>query len=194
MRGIILIFLCLILNNERLVGQENKNLVRQKWVKIKDQKTHLEISFPQAPLDLIYYLPFDYPLGKAQLQFYSAPVSQGVLIASFLTSDVVNSQLIEEEEFKKLFQSILIPRLLYSPHVFQNNQNFQVKKKDEVLNFQVTYLDHETSKKIKGVAMIRDQKIKDQILKSETLFLAFYLASEKDFHPSLFEQFIHSIH
>jgi hypothetical protein len=178
------LILWLGINLGDLVAQNVSNPLDHEWVKMHDQATGLETAFPQNPIDITYDLPFDTPPPAGRLHLYSAPVPHGVLVAGALVSDFVTAELIKEKAFKKFFESVIIPRLLYYPHVFRQEQHFQTQQDKDSLSFQVTYLDHQTRKQMEGKAFVNNQKI----------FFAFYLATEESFDNQLFKKFIQSVH
>ena len=182
-RRFIRLILCLGINLGGLMAQNVNDPLSHQWVKMHDKTTGLTASFPQNPIDITYDLPFENPPPAGKLHLYSAPVSHGVLVSGVLVSDFVTNELIKEKAFKRFFESIVIPRLLYYPRVFRQEQNFQVQEEADHLTFQVTYLDHQTRKKMEGKAFVKNQMI----------YFAFYLATQTDFESDLYENFIQSV-
>jgi len=183
-RGIVSLVLGMSFYLGGVMAQQVTDPLSHPWVKIADPVTGLEASFPQSPIEMTYDLPFTNTPPTGQLHLYSSPVPHGVLVSGILVSSTVTADWLQEKNFKNFFNSIVVPRLFYYPKVFKQNQSFQVQSNKDLLTFDVTYQDHQTTKQMNGKALVKNHMI----------YFAFYLASQQTFDPQLLDYFMQSIH
>lgn len=159
----------------------------QSWVTIKDDQTGLQADFPHYPLEMTFDVPFQNTPPKGQIHLYSVPTKAGLLVLSTFHSSEIDSEWLQKERLHQFFETILVPHFFFNPAVFQDQQvfNFQMDKIDgqESASFEFSFRDHGTLKKLEGIALVRDQ----------TLYISFYLASEKDFDQEMLNRFLSSI-
>lgn len=167
-----------------MAQHQDNNPLSHEWFVIQDETSGLETAFPQHPLDITYDIPFNDPAKPGKLHLYSSPVPHGVLVSGILDAPSVTQEWLEKKNFKNFFETVVIPRLLYYPKVFREDQHFDMEKETDALHFQATYLDHDTIKKMMGIAKIKNHQ----------LIFAFYLATADMFESDVFEHFIQSVH
>ncbi len=158
---------------------------QQDWPLIKDAETGVEARFPHPPLEMTFELPFQNTPPTGYLHLYSVPTQEGVFVLSLFKSSDLSSPL-QKETFKDFFEHLLVPRLFYYPHVFQERQKFHYTPQggETEASFEFNYRDHGIEKKLEGRAVWRDQ----------ILSTYFYLASKKNFNQETLEKFLNSVH
>lgn len=160
----------------------------EKWMTIEDREAGLRADFPQRPLDIIFDIPFQNTPATGHLHVYSVPTKTGVLILSTLTSPSVTTKMLEKEQLKQYFETVLVPHLFYSPKIFQDRQTFKYTSKEveghPAASFLFTYQDHDQQKRLEGFAFVKEHN----------LYTYFYLASEQNFDQNLLNRFVSSIH
>jgi len=177
----------LLLSSGDLMAQQLHPELPQHWVTVKDEETGLRVDFPQSPLEMTFHIPSQNTPSKGLLHVYSLPNEKGILILSTFHSSSVDSKWIEKESIHQFFETILVPHLFFNPAIFQDQQIFNFQsieiKGQESASFEFSFLDHKVLKKLEGIAQIKDQ----------TLYISFYLASEKNFDQGLLNKFLSSI-
>lgn len=159
---------------------------QSKWTRVIHSNKQMRISFPRKPLELSFDLPFRNELGRGNLHLYSVPMSKegGLLALAVLTAPHLSEKVLEEEQFKKYFESYLVKYLFYHPQMFQQNQTFKSSLSDfqgmPILSFEFTYQEKEKIQMVKGAAVLQDQ----------TLYYLFYLASKKGYDDELLKEFV----
>lgn len=167
-----------------MAQQENSPPFQEDWALIKDSETGIEARFPHSPLEMTFEIPFQNTPPTGYLHLYSVPTQKGIFILSILKSPDLSTPL-QKECFKDFFEQLLIPRLFYYPHVFQEQQVFHYTPQGErEALFEFDYQDHGIKKKLEGKAIWMDQ----------TLCAYFYLASKKDFNQTHLQHFLESVH
>lgn len=171
-----------------LMAEQTHHPLPQEWVTIKDDETGLRVDFPHHPLEMTFDLPFQNTPPTGQIHLYSVPIQSGLLVLGTFHSSTVYSDLLEKEKFHQFFETVFIPHFFYNPTIFQNHQIFHFHPNQfngkESPSFQFFFQDHGATKKLEGIAFIKGQ----------TLYIPFYISSEKDFNTEIFNHFLHSIH
>lgn len=179
--------IALILTGGLMAERINK-LPSHPWVKVVDKQAELEIEFPRQPLETNFELPFQNTPSIGNIHLYSVPTNTGIFVLSTLTSSSITLASFQKEELEQVFKTILVPHLFYNPNTFYNEQVFtytpQTINGKSVAFIEVSYRDHDITKKLKGIAQV----------KGHTLCTYFYLASEQDFDEELLEHFLFSAH
>ncbi|WP_068470061.1 hypothetical protein [Candidatus Protochlamydia phocaeensis] len=156
------------------------------WISIQDPVNRMEASFPYQPIEMTFDLPLQNTPPIGHLHVFSSSTKSAVFILSALSLPTINEDILQGEAFKKNFEHYLVPRLFYSPHFFYQNQSFSFEKtsfkNQPALLFGFSYLDHQTPRLLKGLAVV----------KGHTLYSIFSLASEAHFTEEDLQQFIES--
>lgn len=158
-----------------------------KWLTVKDEETGVVADFPHQPLELSFDHPFQNTPSQGQVRIYSVPTQKGLLVVSTFHSSTLQSPEVNKELLQWFFEKVLVPHFFFNPTVYQDHQTFNyVPLKAYELqggSFEISFLDHDVIKKLKGLAVIKDQ----------TLYLPFYLAAEDGFDKQVFDQFLKSV-
>jgi hypothetical protein len=159
----------------------------QNWITIKDQETGIQADFPHQPLEMTFDVPFQNTPPKGKIHLYSFPTQSGILVLTIYSSETLNDDWLQKENLHHFFADLLAPHLFFDPLVFQNQQTFTFQPEqidgEKGVSFQISYHDHGAIKKIEGIAR----------MSVHTLYVYFYLASEKSFDQELFSRFLDSI-
>lgn len=158
----------------------------QQWTTIKDE-TGLQIDFPHHPLKLSFDVPFQNHPPQGQIDIYSLPIQKGLLGLSTFHSATIHTDWLQKERLYQFFETLLVPHFFYNPEIFQNQQvfNFQLSEfhGEESAVFQFSFQDHGLVKRLEGIALIKNQ----------TLYVCFYLASANNFDPETLKRFLSSL-
>jgi hypothetical protein len=169
------------------MAEESHLSLSQHWVTVKDEKTGLLVEFPRTPLEMTFEVPFQNTPPTGHIHLYSVPTQKGLLALSSFHCSTVDTDMLQKENLYQFFERILVPHFFFNPAVFQNHQVFHFKRikfdSQEAVSFQFSFQDHEIEKKLEGIALIKKQ----------TLYIPFYLASVKDFDQKILEHFLNSI-
>lgn len=185
--GLNVVILGLILLSRGLMAEQSHQPLSQNWITIKDKETGLLADFPHNPLEMTFDIPFQNTPPTGQVHIYSVPTQHGLLVLSIFHSTAIHSNELDKEQVQQFFETTLVPHFFFNPAVFQEHQeyHFQIFELDgqEAASFQFSFQDHGVMKKLEGLALVKNQ----------TLYIPFYLASEKDFDQEVFNQFLGSI-
>ncbi|MDP1879377.1 MAG: hypothetical protein Q8K60_00390 [Parachlamydiaceae bacterium] len=158
-----------------------------QWKTFQDKKSGIEISFPHTPLEMSFEVPFQNSPPRGIFHFYSEPTPAGLFALSIFHSEDVSDKWLNQSEIIHFFKKILVPHVFYHPKVFENQQHFDYQlvqdEEEQKAIFTISFIDHEVEKKLKGIAIVRNQ----------FLYIPFYLASAAEFDPTLFDHFIQSL-
>lgn len=158
----------------------------QHWVTIKEGA--LQADFPHRPIEMTFEVPFQNTPPTGHLHLYSVPIQSGVLVLSTFTSSAVNANWLQKEHLLQFFETTLVPYVFFNPSVFQDHQVFHTQSKqikgEKAISFQISYEDHNVIKKLEGVATVKTNK----------LYIYFYLASEDTFDSATLQRFVDSVH
>lgn len=159
----------------------------QKWVTIKNKESGLKVDFPLTPLEMSFDIPFQNTPPEGQIHVYSLPTQKGLLVLSTFHSLKMDSKELTKEKLLQFFETILVPHFFYNPSIFHDHQDFKFKsvhsENGESASFQISFLDHGIEKRLEGIALIKNQ----------TLYIPFYLASDMDFDQTVFDRFLGSV-
>ncbi len=157
------------------------------WVTIKDDETGLQIDFPHRPLEMTFDVPFQNSPPQGHIHFYSLPIQKGVLGLSIFRSVTIQSNGLHKEQLYQFFETLLVPHFFYNPEIFRHLQVFNFHPTEfhgeDSASFQFSFQDHGVVKKLEGIALVKNQ----------TLYVCFYLASEKDFDSETLKHFLSSL-
>lgn len=155
------------------------------WVAIHDEENGLRAEFPHNPVEMNIEFPFQNTPPKGQLRFFSSPTPKGLLALTTFNSSTFNDIELGEAHLKEFFETVLVPHLFFNPAVFNHHQTYHFQKNDEQekASFQFSFQDKRTIKRLEGIAVIHEQ----------TLYVAFYMASENDFDQDVYHRFLDSI-
>jgi len=184
--GILILGLS-ILSIRGVMAEHSDQPISPDWVKIQDKQRGLQVEFPNHPVEMNIEFPLQNTPATGQLQFLSYPSSNGLLAFSSFFSLTFNTQEIDKERLKTFFETILVPHFFFNPSIFQNHQvyHFHTAEIDgkEAASFQFSFKDGKVLKRLEGLA----------IVVNETLYTAFYMASDSDFDQDLYERFLESV-
>lgn len=170
-----------------LMADKPLNETAFHWKTFHDKKSGVEIAFPHSPLEMSFEVPYQNTPPRGVFHFYSEPTPAGLFALSIFHSEDVTAEWLNQEKITHFFRKILVPHVFYHPKVFENQQHFDYELiqdgNEQKAIFTISFLDHEVEKKLKGIAIIRNQ----------FLYIPFYLASAKEFDPNLFDHFIRSL-
>jgi hypothetical protein len=157
-----------------------------KWINIGNSKSAMKISFPRKPFELSFAVSFKNEAKKGNLRIYSLPIEEkkGLLVLGVLSAPHLEKEVLQEDRFRKYFDSYIVKYLFYFPQIFQKNQTFNSKLSEfqgmPILSFDFTYQDEEKVQMIKGAAILHEQ----------TLYFLFYLAPKKGYDDELLKEFV----
>lgn len=182
---ILILGLSLFFNRGLMAEQSTPS--SSDWVTMQDRETGLRADFPHHPVEMNIEFPFQNTPPTGQLRLYSTPISKGLLALSTFLSPTFNVDGLQKEQLHQFFETVLVPHFFFSPSVFQDHQtyNFHIKKIEgqEVASFKFSFKEQRILKKLEGMARIQDQ----------TLYVAFYMASDSDFDQEIYTQFLQSV-
>lgn len=160
-------------------------MAENQWFTLHDQEMNVRIDFPHKPLEMSIELPFANTPPKSLLKLYSLPTHEGLFVLSIYEDPTLSSVSLNEKYIRSFFDNILVPHFFYNPQTFHDHQFFHVTPKDEISSkISIEFQDHGVIKKLEG----------ETILKGQTLYLYFYLASNDQFDQKAFERYLHSVH
>lgn len=184
--NVLILGLTFILNRGAM-AEQSQDPLSQHWVTIQDTETGLKADFPHPPLEITLDYPFQNTPPTGQIHVYSVPTQKGLLALSTFHSSTLKDKELKKEMLHEFFETILVPHFFFNPSVFQNQQIFEFKATQfeglPAASFQFYFQDHEVMKKLEGMAIIKDQ----------TLYIPFYLASKNDIDPQILHRFLKSI-
>lgn len=106
-------------------------------------------------------------------------------MSTYHSSTLHDGQL-AKEQLLQFFETVLVPHFFFNPAVFQDRQVYHFTPTQyeglEAVSFNFSFVDHGTVKRLEGVALIKNQ----------TLYIPFYLASEGDFDRKILSKFLKS--
>lgn len=182
--GILILGLSLFFNRGLMAEQSTPS---SHWVTMYDEETGLRADFPHDPVEMNIELPFQNTPPTGQLRLYSAPTSNGLLALSTFFSPTFNAEGLQKEHLQKFFETVLVPHFFFNPAIFQHHQTYRFRTREiegeEVASFQFSFKDHKVLKRLEGMARIQDQ----------TLYVAFYMASDSDFDQEVYTHFLKSV-
>jgi hypothetical protein len=148
------------------------------WVQIKDATDRIEMAFPHQPNEMNFDLP-----SKGHLHVYTCATPSSVFLFTTLDLPSINEQTLNEKEFKRVFETVLAPRLFYYPQLFQHQQTYQAEKGAEGLHFLFSFMDSKEKRLVKGFAF----------KEARQLYILIYIATEAHFNEQEWERFANSL-
>jgi hypothetical protein len=180
--GILILGLSIFFNRGLMAEHSSFN-----WVAMQDEETGLRAEFPHYPVEMNIELPFQNTPPTGQLRLYSTPMEKGLLALSTFFSPAFNAEGLQKEQLQTFFETVLVPHFFFNPAVFQQHQTYRFRTLEiegqEAASFQFSFKDHKVLKRLEGMAYIQDQ----------TLYVAFYMASDSDFDQEVFKYFLNSV-
>jgi len=162
------------------------DLLSEPWVTVKDKTTGLSADFPHHPLEMTFDVPFQNTPPTGQIHIYSVPTHKGLIGLTTYRSDTLTDGHLTKEKLLEFFDTVLVPHFFFNPAVFKDHQVFNYKPAEyeglKGAEFQFSFLDHQFEKKLNGIGLIKDH----------TLYILFYLASNKDFDQKILDRYLNS--
>lgn len=171
--------------NRGLMAEHAEQPNSPNWIAIHDEENGLQAKFPHNPVEMNIAFPFQNTPPKGQLRFFSSPTPKGLLALTTFNSPTFNEEELQKERLKEFFETVLVPHLFFDPSVFNHHQtyHFQNNQKRGESSFQFSFKDKGMTKRLEGIATIYEQ----------TLYVAFYMASESDFDQDVYHHFLDSV-
>lgn len=168
------------------MAEQSHDPLSQHWVTVKDEETGVFVEFPHTPLEMSFDLPFQNTPSTSRVHVYSVPTQKGLLVFSTFHSSSFQDHQLKKEQLHQFFESVLVPHFFFNPAVFQDHQTFKFTSTQlqgqAAASFKYSFRDHGIVKKLEGMALVKDQ----------TLYVPFYLASEADFDQKILNHFLES--
>lgn len=165
-----------------LLGVSMGEAAEKPWVSIQDSKDRMKATFPHAPIEMSFDIPFQNTPSQGRLHVFSCATQTGVFLLCALSIPNIDKKIVEKDDFKKTFETYLVPRLFYYPQLFKKQQTYSASKREEGLTFRFSYQDKTDKRILQGQAAV----------KGNILYTLIYIATEAHFNEHEWEKFQHS--